>query len=102
MNTHNMPLPCHVVCKTIDEALWLREYVEDTYEEIEWREAFDNNFADGFLVQFDEGGDIPFWDAHPTAHSQGSIIFCSELIESEDTKSIGEFTDNNLDILLEV
>ena len=100
MNTHNMPLPCHVVCKTIDEALWLREYVEDTYEESEWREAHDLNFAEGFLVQFNESGDISFWDAHPTTYSKGELIFCSELIESEDTKYIGNFANNNLDILL--
>ncbi|MBQ5872349.1 MAG: hypothetical protein IIW69_08115 [Bacteroidaceae bacterium] len=100
MNTHDLPLPCHVVCYTVEEALWLREYVEDTYEESEWREAFDGNFAEGFLVQFDKSGDIPFWDAHPAAHSVGKLIFCSELMESEDTESIGEFANVDLENLL--
>lgn len=102
MNAHNLPCPCHVVCKTLDEALWLRKYVNDTYSEKSWVDALESNRTDdGFLISFGSDGEIESWEGH-FAHwlYYHPLIFCRDLIEQEDAKSVGEFADNDLETLL--
>ena len=101
MNAHNLPCPCHVVCKTLDEALWLRKYVEDTYSEEDWIDVFEGNCTeDGFLVSFNSSGEIEGWGGYFVYYEDNPLIFCSNLIEQEDAKSVGKFADVDLETLL--
>lgn len=101
MNTHDMPLPCHIVCKTVEEALWLRDYVEDSYAAEEWIQAFNDNAGEeGFVVQFENDGDIGFWAGWPDySHDvDGELAFCEQLIDC--TEPLGKFSDTDLEVIL--
>lgn len=102
MNAHNLPCPCHVVCETLDDALWLRKYVNDTYSEEDWIDALESNRTDdGFLVSFGSDGEIEYWEGYFVHCTYDHpLIFCGALIEQEDVKSVGEFADVDLENLL--
>ena len=98
---HNLPCPCHVVCETLDEALWLRKYVDDYFAEEDWIDAFEDYKSNhGFLLTFGSNGTIESWEGYCVYYEYDPLIFCSNRIEQEDAKSVGDFADNNLDILL--
>ena len=102
---NELQFPCLVTCYTLEEALRLREALQDELGENEWRRAYgnDRHFDNPFTVKFTAEFKIYSWGQLLDYNVDGYNFICIaedyiRLITGED--DIGKFSDNNLDDLL--